>query len=127
MTDRLQADQVGVVELVRVLQRRTGGGGNQQQRRAQRLDRVAIVDAGEVHHQPVTVEPVRDNRQRADRLGIGQQHRAGGEAFFGCIGPGLDERRALVAVSGADPADRDELGRFTRPGWHTVASSHRTA
>ncbi len=113
--DDVQADQLVVVVLLRVVRTLLRVHLGDQDRAPQLLGGVAVLDAGEPQQQPPAVDLARLDGQRTRGGRVGEQDGTGPEPELGLVGADLDADVPLDAVGAADLAD-DELHGDRSPG-----------
>ena len=112
----MQADELMVVELLRVVGAFVVGYVEPQLDPRESFGSRPVGGLGEPHDQPLTVPTKGSDRQRST---VRRERRAGGEPPVGFVGAHVDQEVAPQAVSTPDAANQDLDGRAPQLGWST--------
>ena len=104
----VEADQLMVVELIRIVGDGYVGRVDDEPRAAQLLRRVAVGDSGEADDQTASVGPGIGDRERAECFGLCGEHTARSEPLIWIVGPDFDRNLPADSVRAADTANDEE-------------------
>ena len=104
----VKADQLMVVELIRIVGDGYVGRVDDEPRATQLLRRVAVGHSGEADDQATGVGPGIGDRERAERFGLCGKHTARSEPLIWIVGPDFDCDLPAESVRAADAANNEE-------------------